>query len=105
VVTITPPYGPEIFKVIATREPADFSPLLSEGFVSNKRGGADRGAREERTPLGRLLKTATTIGMATRGSIEGTQDLSSPNADTFGWATFEFQFVAVPKATTAATQK
>ena len=98
VVTITPPFGPEIFKVIATREPADFSPLLSERFVGNKRGGNDRGAKEEQTALGMLLKTATTIGMTTRGEIEGTQNISSPNADTFGWSTFEFQFVAVKKA-------
>jgi hypothetical protein len=98
VVTITPPYGPEIFKAIATREPADFSPLLSERFVGNKRGGNDRGAKEEQTALGKLLKTATTIGMITRGEIEGTQNISSPNADTVGWTTFEFQFVAVKKA-------
>jgi hypothetical protein len=103
VVTITPPYGPEIFKAIATREPADFSPLLSEGSVGNKRGGNDRGAKEEQTMLGRLLKTATTIGMTTRGAIEGTQDIASPNANTFGWATFEFQFVAVMKAASAQT--
>src|SRR5687768_3490063 len=99
VVTITPPYGPEIFKAIATREPADFSPLLSERSVGTKRGGNDRGAKEEQTALGKLLKTATTIGMTTRGEIEGTQDISSPNADTFGWSTFEFQFVAITKAT------
>ncbi|HET6668652.1 MAG TPA: caspase family protein [Pyrinomonadaceae bacterium] len=98
VVTITPPYGPEIFKAIATREPADFSPLLSERSVGTKRGGNDRGAKEEQTALGKLLKTATTIGMTTRGEIEGTQDISSPNADTFGWSTFEFQFVAITKA-------
>ena len=97
VVAITPPFGPEIFKAIATREPADFSPLLSESFVGNKRGGNDRGAREEQTMLGRLLKTATTIGMTTRGGIEGTQNISSPNAGTSGWSTFEFQFVAVTK--------
>jgi hypothetical protein len=103
VVTITPPYGPEIFKAIATREPADFSPLLSESSVGNKRGGSDRGAKEEQTMLGQLLKTATTIGMTTRGGIEGTQDIASPNANTFGWSTFEFQFVAVMKA--ASTQK
>jgi hypothetical protein len=36
--------------------------------------------------------------MTTRGEIEGTQDISSPNADTFGWSTFEFQFVAITKA-------
>ena len=99
VVAITPPFGPEIFKAIATLEPADFSPLLSERFVGNKRGGNDRGAKEEQTMLGRLLKTATTIGMTTRGGIEGTQNISSPNAGTSGWATFEFQFVAVTKAT------
>ena len=98
VVAITPPFGPEIFKAIATLEPADFSPLLSESFVGNKRGGNDRGAKEEQTMLGQLLKTATTIGMTTRGGIEGTQNIASPNAGTFGWATFEFQFVAVTKA-------
>ncbi len=103
VVSITPPYGPEIFKAIATREPADFSPLLSESSVGNKRGGNDRGAKEEQTTLGQLLKTATTIGMTTRGEIEGTQDIASPNADTFGWTTFEFQFVAVMKAASAQT--
>ena len=103
VVTITPPYGPEIFKAIATREPADFSPLLSESSVGNKRGGNDRGAKEEQTMLGQLLKTATTIGMTTRGGIEGTQDIASPNANTFGWSTFEFQFVAVIKPATAIT--
>ena len=103
VVSITPPYGPEIFKAIATRQPADFSPLLSESSVGNKRGGSDRGAKEEQTPLGQLLKTATTIGMTARGEIEGTQDIESPNADTFGWATFEFQFVAVMKAASAQT--
>lgn len=97
VVAITPPFGPEIFKAIATLEPADFSPLLSERFVGNKRGGNDRGAKEEQTMLGRLLKTATTMGMTTRGEIEGTQNISSPNAGPSGWATFEFQFVAVTK--------
>ena len=103
VVTITPPYGAEIFKAIATREPADFSPLLSESSVGNKRGGNDRGAKEEQTVLGQLLKTATTIGMTTRGGIEGTQDIASPNANTSGWSTFEFQFVAVMKAASAQT--
>ena len=103
VVTITPPYGPEIFKAIATREPADFSPLLSESSVGNKRGGNDRGAKEEQTMLGQLLKTATTIGMTTRGGIEGTQDIASPRANTFGWSTFEFKFVAVIKPATAIT--
>lgn len=97
VVTITPPFGPEIFKAIATLEPADFSPLLSESLVGNKRGGSDRGAKEEQTKLGQLLKTATSIGMTTRGDIEGTQNIASPNAGTVGWATFEFQFVAVSK--------
>jgi hypothetical protein len=97
VVTITPPFGPEIFKAIATLEPADFSPLLSESLVGNKRGGNDRGAKEEQTKLGQLLKTATSIGMTTRGEIEGTQNIASPNAGTVGWATFEFQFVAVTK--------
>jgi hypothetical protein len=96
-VTITPPFGPEIFKAIATLEPADFSPLLSESLVGNKRGGNDRGAKEEQTKLGQLLKTATSIGMTTRGGIEGTQNIVSPNAGTVGWATFEFQFVAVSK--------
>jgi hypothetical protein len=97
IVTITPPFGPEIFKAIATLEPADFSPLLSESLVGNKRGGNDRGAKEEQTKLGQLLKTATSIGMTTRGGIEGTQNIVSPNAGTVGWATFEFQFVAVSK--------
>lgn len=97
IVTITPPFGPEIFKAIATLEPADFSPLLSESLVGNKRGGNDRGAKEEQTKLGQLLKTATSIGMTTRGEIEGTQNIASPNAGTVGWATFEFQFVAVSK--------
>ena len=103
VVSITPPYGPEIFKAIATREPADFSPLLSESSVGNKRGGNDRGAKEEQTMLGQLLKTATSIGMTARGSIEGTQDIASPNANASGWATFEFQFVAAMKAPSAQT--
>ena len=101
VVSITPPYGPEIFKAIATREPADFSPLLSESSVGSKRGGNDRGAKEEQTMLGQLLKTATSIGMTARGSIEGTQDIASPNANASGWATFEFQFIAAMKAPSA----
>jgi hypothetical protein len=62
------PYGNEIFKVIATREQADFSPLLYEKIVT-QRGGDNLLASLDPAsqPLGQLLLSATT-GQSTRGA-------------------------------------
>lgn len=53
---ITPPYGTEIFKAIATRDYTDFSPLLDARTV---RGDNDRVKKAVQTPLGKILRSAT----------------------------------------------
>lgn len=82
------PYGTEVFKVIATREPADFSPLLYAPAV-RERGGAN--LLDELSPstnqLGKLLLSAST---GTRGA--GFAGVSPSN-----WATAEVPFDVVPQ--------
>ena len=53
VFTMGPPYGHEIFKAIATREPADFSSLLQGQTVEGSRGAP-------KNPLGALLLSSST---------------------------------------------
>ena len=54
----TLPLGMDTIKLIATRDPADFSPLLDrEELASGVRGGAEPAAA--RSPLGQLLKAMT----------------------------------------------
>ena len=81
VFVITEPLGQEMYKAIATREPADFSPLIDASTLQTRgapAGGA-RGAREAQTPLGRLLMSAT-LGTRTRGQAS----FAAPAED---WAT------------------
>lgn len=75
---ITPPFGSEIYKVIATAEPTDFSPLLDEQIV---RGGDERVRKATQSPLGKILRSATLVQRSEIGSAE------PPN-----WATAEVRF-------------
>ncbi len=75
---ITPPFGREIYKVIATLEPTDFSPLLDEKIVRND---DERVRSATQTPLGKILRAAT---LATRSQIGNS---APPN-----WATAEVIF-------------
>ena len=69
------PYGNEIFKAIATREPADFSALLQDKQTS-QRGGSSN-------PLSKLLLSSNT---------------SKRGADPLGqWATAETTFEIQPR--------
>jgi len=71
------PYGTEMFKAIATSEPADFSPVLHRGTL--ERGGDNLPVA--RSPLGQLLKAAT---LAQRASLAG--------VDPSDWATSSVTF-------------
>ncbi|MBX7173266.1 MAG: caspase family protein [Pyrinomonadaceae bacterium] len=75
---ITPPFGKEIYKAIATVEPTDFSPLLDEKIV---RGDNERVRKATQNPLGKILRSAT---LATRSEIGNS---TPPN-----WATAEVSF-------------
>ncbi|HRH41164.1 MAG TPA: caspase family protein [Pyrinomonadaceae bacterium] len=75
---ITPPFGREIYKVIATVEPTDFSPLLDEQIV---RGGEERVRKATQSPLGKILRSATLVQRSEIGNAE------PPN-----WTTAEFSF-------------
>jgi subtilisin family serine protease len=76
---IEKPYGAEVFKVIATRDKSDFSLLLdAETFARSSETEAMR------SPLGQLLKAATTGQRATLAAI-------APD----GWATASVKFVVV----------
>jgi hypothetical protein len=78
---IEKPYGAEVFKVIATRDKSDFSLLLdAETFARSSETEAMR------SPLGQLLKAATTGQRATLAAI-------APD----GWATASVKFVVVPR--------
>ncbi len=75
---ITPPFGNEIYKVIATLEPTDFSPLLDFNLAS----GNDVRVRDAtKSPLGKILRSAT---LARRSD---TDHAPPPN-----WATAEISF-------------
>lgn len=55
---IEKPYGKEIYKAIATGEPADFSPLLDRKFLSRKDTDPVQ-QKLAQTPLGQLLSSIT----------------------------------------------
>lgn len=75
---ITPPFGREIYKVIATLEPTDFSPLLDYQTASSN----DEQTRDAtKSPLGKILRSAT---LTQRSEIGGAPP---PN-----WATAEVSF-------------
>ena len=81
---ITPPLGAEIFRVIATTEPTDFSALFTQNSINSlQRGESGRGSAEAKTPFGRLIMSAMTGQTAgTRGDIFGTdtlQQVALPN--------------------------
>lgn len=61
------PFGNEIFKVIATREPADFSPLLYQKAVVERGDNLLLSLDPNALPLGRLLLSAAK-GQSTRGA-------------------------------------
>jgi len=104
---VTEPLGEESFRVIATLEPTDFTPLIDEELIKRARGGSrggddvarllnelGRGSTARgglvnnaaRSPLGRIL-LASTIG--TRSSLAA----SAPPS----WATSSFTFVVKEK--------
>lgn len=82
------PYGRESFRVIATREPTDFSPLLDpETLERVGRGEKDlgeRGGNAIRTPIGRMLRAAQ---QGKRGDIS-----AAPSE----WATDSVTFTVLP---------
>jgi hypothetical protein len=74
----TPPGGAyEVYKLIATTRPADFSPLFQERYR----------ALPENTPLARLLNAAL---------VEGTRGLVPRARDGEDWTTVERPFLIVP---------
>jgi len=75
---ITPPFGSEIYKVIATVEPTDLSPLLDINLASVS---DERLRNTTQTPLGRILRSAALIQRSELGGA------APPN-----WATAEFSF-------------
>jgi hypothetical protein len=100
-IEIQPPYGPEMFKAIATKDPAEYSALIDPPRAGRRaRGNAvsDRGARESKTPLGQLLLGAA-APMLTRGDPPFI-NFASISVRPMNWATVEFSFEAVPGATT-----
>jgi hypothetical protein len=76
---IAPPFGREIYKVIATPEPTDFSPLLDEQIVRSS--SDERVQKATQTPLGKILRSATLVQRSEIGSAP------APN-----WATAEVNF-------------
>jgi hypothetical protein len=83
VIGITPPFGQEVIRIIATTEPNDFSAIFnSETRGAIQRGGQsgnERGTREAQTPLGKLMMSAMT-GQTTRGrrgDIFGAENLGN----------------------------
>jgi hypothetical protein len=90
---INEPFGPETFKVIATRDPMDFSPLLDPPRLRRGVRGNQRGAREAATPLGRFLMTAAFPGLTRRDGPSGlgAASVKIPMGD---WGTAEITFEA-----------
>jgi hypothetical protein len=83
---LTEPYGQESFRLIATREAADFSPLLDpETLDKVVRGeGDERGESALKSPLGKILLNAQ---KGKRG------DLSGIPAE---WTTSSVSFIVLP---------
>lgn len=83
------PFGNEVFKVIATKENADFSPLLYQKSIT-ERGGEDLllSLDTNNQPLGQLLLSATT-GKTTRGA-------SFSGVPPTYWNTSEAMFQVLP---------
>jgi hypothetical protein len=82
---IDQPYGLEIFKAIATAEPADFSPLLNAEYLNaGLRDPAEQ--RAVQSPLGQLLAAAT----------KGRQIARAPIALS-DWATSTAIFIVGPR--------
>ena len=81
---LTPPFGTEIFKAIATPEYTDFSPLFNAQLVIR---GDDAGVKKAtQTPLGKILRASVLRQRAE--NVGGTP----PN-----WATSSVIFQVVPK--------
>lgn len=99
-IKITEPFGPEMFKAIATRAPADFSALIDPPTASRSvRGGGmrgnDRGAAEAKTEIGQLLLSAAAPKL-TRGELPF-MNPASVSVNPKNWATTEVTFEARPK--------
>ncbi|MCA1605611.1 MAG: DUF4384 domain-containing protein, partial [Acidobacteria bacterium] len=99
-IKITPPFGPEMFKAIATRKPADFSALIDPPTANRSvRGGGmrgnDRGAAEANTEIGQLLLSAAAPKL-TRGDLPF-MNLASISVSPMNWATTEITFEARPR--------
>jgi hypothetical protein len=97
VIQISEPFGPEVFKAIATSEPTDFSPLVDFSTISrgSPRGNA-RGAKESLSPIGQLLMTAT-LGRSRGAGLAG--KLTATALDPSDWSTSVVTFEARPKGT------
>ncbi len=89
VLRIGEPFGSEVFKVIATKEPADFRPLLSASSVA-KRGAADllSTVSANNNPLGQLLLSGVT------GAQRGVGYAGVPPTN---WATSDVLFEVQPR--------
>lgn len=77
------PFGRETFRAIATREPADFSPLLDREHVIERERGED--PVKAKSPLAKLLLAATMGRRASLGEVVPTD-----------WATATVSFEVVP---------
>jgi hypothetical protein len=94
---ITPPYGPEMFKVIATRDPADFSALIDPPTAGRiARGGAmrgnERGAVASNPDVAKMLVGAAAPRL-TRGDPPFI-NYAAMSARPMNWATVELGFEA-----------
>jgi hypothetical protein len=99
-IKITKPFGPEMFKAIATRVPADFSALLNPPTANRSvRGGGlrgnERGMAEANTEVGKLLLSAVAENL-TRGDLPYL-NLASLSVTPSNWATSEITFEARPR--------
>jgi len=79
------PYGIEIFKAIATGEPADFSPLLYRNTLEQRISDDDEPPIAN-SPLGQLLKAATLGRRAPPGGVAPSD-----------WSTATMTFEVIPR--------
>ncbi|HEX3102423.1 MAG TPA: DUF4384 domain-containing protein, partial [Pyrinomonadaceae bacterium] len=79
---LTEPYGQESFRLIATREPTDFSPLLDPASLEKVgRGeGNEKGGNALKSPLGKMLVNAQ---KGKRGDFVGVPSMWATDSVTF----------------------
>lgn len=104
VIRISAPFGPEVFKAIATSNPADFSPLFYMDTIediqrSGMRGGV-RGTREAQTSLGEYLITLVSgdTRLTRSGEIVGLSRPDEVEIETASFTTWTLSFESQSRA-------